>query len=467
MNVLLIQNDIRRKETDFNDLSPYVCVNLLATVLKNAGHNVEILDPLKLQLFQKEQIKLIDFIKQLITKHNIHLVGISVLLNTRIQAINISEEIKRYTNNKVIIVLGGAGASLLYEQILRKYHKIIDYIVIGEGEETFKELVNNLGDDQVINKLKGISYFKNKKVIVNPKRPQIKNLDNIPFPDYTHYFESTGLETMNTINISTTRGCPYHCSHCGTNALWGNIRFRSPQNVINEIKINYKKFHIKKVRFNDDSFGINRKQSISILQNIINEEIDIELYAHTRFDLINDEFMRLYKQAGGQSLYLGLETASERIKKIMNRQIPNDLIREKCKLLKQHNIKFGVFILFGYPEETSDDIKQTYDLLKEIQPDDVYCSITKIQPRTELYNKAIEKGLINDETWFLDKREFFTFLTNNDQELLLKAFEIIFYEKFSHYDIRNICEKNNDLIDLDLNSNRFKKMKEKAISLLS
>jgi len=448
MNILLIHPDIQREKIVTEGMFPSIGLNLLLAILKQRAHSVYILDPLMSSLiYRTSKLSIHDSIKQIITEKKIQVVGISTLLQTRFKAIEIAKLVKSFDSN-IKVILGGPGASLLTKQFLECFGEFIDFVVIGEGEITLPALIGAIENNQSLKEINGIAYQDHevsKQIYFSSPREHILDLDSIPFPDYSHYLKYLPKRKLATASILLSRGCEYNCSFCGTKAMWKDIRYRSVDNIIDEIKQLSEKYGVEYLRIHDDIFGINKTQTQKVLEEIIKSKIKLKLYAHSRVGVMDKEILKLFKYTGGESIYYGIESGSLRIRNLMCKDFTNEEAIDICNATKNLGIKLGVFLMFGYPTETISDIRQTYKLLELIEPDEIYTSTVKIQPGTKIYKYALDKKIISDDMWLADKREYFTFL-NKEDEAIIKGYEILFHRRFSKCQIRTAFEKNNDLI---------------------
>lgn len=451
MNILLIQPDIQRKTVSLEGLFPSLGLNLLATVLNKEAHSAYVFDSLMEALVNRVSgYSFFEAIKRIIIGKQIQVVGISTLLQTRFKAIEIAEFVKSL-DDSIRVILGGPGASLLATQFLEHFGELFDVVVIGEGEETLLELIDGIEHGRDLAEIKGVAYpnpNNPKQILFSEPRKYVEDLDKIPFPDYSHYLKYLPKRKLKTVCLLLSRGCPYNCSFCGSRTMWRQVRYRSAGNVVEEIRHLYEKYGVENIRIHDDTFGVNRIQTRRVLEKIIESGIGLKLYAHSRIDVIDKEILNLFKHAGGKSIYYGIESGSTRIRRLMGKHFKNEEILEICKITKAFGIKLGVFLMFGYPTETKSNIKQTFELVKKIDPDDIYCSITKVQPGTQLYQLALDRKIISDDMWMKEDREYFTFLSKEEEEII-KGYEIIFYENFLKEPIRSTFEKNNDLLEIE------------------
>lgn len=231
---------------------------------------------------------------------------------------NIVKEI----NPKCITILGGPHASVFYDHALENAK--IDIAVIGEGENTFVELLNKLLQDQPIDDVKGIVFKKNNKIILTPYREPIENLDSIPFPawDLVDFKKYSSVSSMNAYCaarpwaiIFTSRGCPFRCAYC--HKIFGKrTRFRSPENVIAEIELLTQKYGVKEIQIVDDFFNVDLNRAKTICDLIIDKKIKIKIAFPNalRGDMMDRELIHKLREAGCYAIAYAVETASPEFK---------------------------------------------------------------------------------------------------------------------------------------------------------
>ena len=324
--------------------------------------------------------------------------------------------IAKSLRQKTIIIVGGPQPTALPETVLKE--KCIDFAVIGEGEITFLELVNSLEKDRKnFHRINGLAFKQKNKIIINPPRELIKNLDIIPFPAKdilplnTYYLPPTKRITSGTsTNIVTSRGCPFNCTFCMAKTVWKRTtRFRSIKNVADEIEECVKKYNHQDFTFHDELFTLNRNRVIEFCHELKRRNLNIKWFCQARCGTVDEELLKIMKNAGCEKIGFGFESGDERILKLMKKD--NDLTkaRESAKLCKKAKIKVvGAFIL-GYPGETKKTIRKTIDFAKEIDPDTAAFFIAAPYPGTELFELALEKKYLKQPiNW-----ESFAILTDN------------------------------------------------------
>ena len=209
------------------------------------------------------------------------------------------------------IVCGGPFVTALPEETL-KHYKAIDTIVIGEGEDTFSELIVRLENGRSLKGLAGTAWRSGKSIHIGPPRKRISNLDALASP--SDYFKTSIL--------TTSRGCPGECTFCGSKTMWGRqLTFHSVDYVLDMIYKAVHKHGQKIIAFKDDTFTANRERALAICKGIIKQKLNFIWSCDTRVDALDDEMLYFMRQSGCQRLGLGVETASPLILKNIKKKI--------------------------------------------------------------------------------------------------------------------------------------------------
>lgn len=348
-----------------------------------------------------------------IRKFGPDIVGIT-MFTANYKVAKIIAGIARELNREVKIVVGGVHPTLDPEGTLRNGE--FDYLVRGEGEFTFLELVG--GKD--VSEIAGLSYKDKGKIVHNSSRPFIKDLDSLPFPSRDLFLNNTS--NIDYGNIITGRGCPYSCIYCASKKIWDRkVRFRSPDNVIRELIYLKEKFNSPLLYFVDDTFTLKKDRAKEICKGIIERNLDLKWKCDTRVDCIDYELVDLMKQAGCIRIKIGVETGSERIMKKIKKGLTKDKIRKGVEIIKEVGLPLTAYLMAGFPGETNDDIRQTIQFGKEIDAD--YYSLSIVAPYlgTEIYDEFINSGnKIDKEHWeyFYHQSNYMILNNNIDPELI-------------------------------------------------
>ncbi|NVM52168.1 MAG: B12-binding domain-containing radical SAM protein [Candidatus Helarchaeota archaeon] len=370
-------------------LVPPLGLAYLAAVVEKAGYNVSVIDASALNLNDdKLMAKLKEFKPDVI--------GITTNILLSLQNLHLSRLIQRQMPT-VKLVFGGPWASAVYEMLLRK--SFCDYVIVGEGEHAFLELLKALEKGESPKKKSGISYLDpiTKSVQLEPPRP-IEDLDTLPFPAW-HLFPSPKKYFFHTRKkvfypITTSRGCPYQCNHC-TKIIHGTrVRFRSVKNVINEIRYLKEKFSASELLIVDDNFTVNKKRAEKILDEIIRNNFKLLLNFGNglRADTLNQHLIRKFKQAGTYFIAIGVESGNQQVVNKIGKNLDLNAVRRAAKLIKQEKLVLTTFFMIGHPFDTVKTMNDTINFAIEVDPDyPVFSKVTAL-PGTELYNLIKREG---------------------------------------------------------------------------
>ncbi len=247
------------------------------------------------------------------------------------------------------IILGGPGPSSVAEPLMEAF-PFVDVIVKGEGESTVAELAQGVP----YRNIKGIVYQSDGKVVTNPERERIRHLDALPFPAYS----AIDVSQYDHVGVITARGCPYRCTFCEVAPLWGHYTAeRSVPNVIKEIKLLHNK-GVTRIHLNDDTFVLNRQWVAQFCDALRTENLDITWMCNGRINLMDEPLISKMAHSGCTAVQYGIESGSERVLKMMGKQINVAQIKKVVNLSVQHMDTITTF-MWGFPFETMDDFFQT------------------------------------------------------------------------------------------------------------
>lgn len=448
MKTLLINAVVKDSCSDINikKIKAYFPIGLgyIAAVLEKR-HNVKVVDMGIGELDNNELSKII-----LDTKPNI--IGISATTPAFQSAIDIAQ-IAKEINKDVIVIVGGAHCNAFPDYPLQ--YSCFDISVYGEGERTAVELWDRIEKGQSYNGVKGICFRKGDDIITNPRRELINNLDELPFPA-RHLFPIDKYPTSyyRSINyaytVGTSRGCPFSCNFCSCNVHFGKkYRYRNAENIVDELELLAKQYGAKGIYFREDLFTAYRQRVINICNEIIRRGLGLKWAAECRVDTIDEELLRLMKEAGCNRLWGGFESGSQRILDYINKQITIDQMREACALCNKVGIALSATFMMGIPGETLDEIAATVDLAKQLRPQlrSAILNIFVGYPTSQLYDFIVENRLyekITNHGIVIVKTEEF------DYRLLS---EIRRYAVATLRDVRD-CEKRIRATERDLTASR-------------
>ena len=398
----------------------------LGAVLEQKGHEVKLFDFFctPLRMVKKDFIK--DFIKQ---KPDV--VGFSIWTGNRVTSFRLIRILKKIRPD-IKIVTGGVHCSTLYEQILNNYP--VDVVCIGEGESVINQLVENISNKRKLEEIKSIAFIKNGGVVRTADAPPISNLDSLPFPKH----ESFLTPKSKIAYMSTSRGCVSRCVFCSASAYWRSWRQRSVKNIIEEIMYIKKRFpNIKHIQFTDDAFTLDNKRVIDLCQKLIEKKIRITWNCVTRVYPISLEMLKYMKKAGCKQISFGVESGSEKILKLIKKNVTKEQTMKAFKLAKQAKLKIYAFMIVGLPSESDETINETIGFLKKIDCAVPGASILEIHPNTEIYEIAKRNGFIDDSYWLTEKEVPFYTYELPIQKLRSMVFKLV-YQSFKNKGIHHL-----------------------------
>ena len=375
----------------------------------------------------------------LLEEFNPDIVGITMPTAKYDVSIELIKFIKK-KNKNLKIAVGGPHPSILPEDTLKI--EGVDFVIRGEGEETLLELVNLLEKNKSLSQIKGLSYKNNSKIIHNSCRPYIKNLDELPFPNWNLVYSSDKISAKSFFNsIISSRGCPYQCIFCASKKIWGlNVRYRSPENIFEEIKERKGRYEVNLFHFNDDSFTTKKENVMKLCDMILKNNLKIEWTCDTRVNLVDYDLLKKMKQAGCTQINLGIECGNEKMLRYIKKGITIKQVIEAFKIANKVGISTLAYFMMGFPDETKEDIYDTIALMKKIRPSHPCWSIATPYPGTELYEICQKEGLIKKGiNWSTfhhhSKKMGFSKHINKEDFIKLaeKIEKTVFWMKIRHY----------------------------------
>ncbi len=382
---------------------PPLATILAAAVLRKRGHEVQLFDTMfasspdeiipHLEKFKPDYLVVYDDGFNYLTK--------MCLTNMREAAWKMCAEAKQF-GCKVIV--SSSDSTDHFENYLQHG---ADVIMLGEAEQTLTELVENFRTDETVS---GIAFLKNGEAVKSAPRKMMTNLSEMPLSAWDlvdiEAYRKIWLSRWNyfSLNVATTRGCPYKCNWCAK-PIYGNAyNMRSPEHVVRELKYLKENYHFDHIWFCDDIFGLKRNWVIEFAELIEKENLHFQYKIQSRADLlVQEKYVEALAYSGCTSVWMGAESGSQKILDAMDKGTTIAQIHEANRLLKQHGIKPAFFLQFGYLGETLEDIQQTISMLNECLPDDIGVSVSYPLPGTGFYEKV--KGDLHEKSNWTDSDE--------------------------------------------------------------
>lgn len=383
MKILLLQPNY-----DAHVVHPPLGLGYLASFLRREGHRVSIFDGTLKNATTK------DFLLA-ISDFEPDLVGISVLTRGHGRAKKMIRAM-RESFAKLPIVIGGTQVTAAPREVLSDLGA--DFAIVGEGELALLELVQALERGK-----------RNLEKIVGPY-PLIEDLDSLPFPAWDlmppkSYRIAPILEPARAFPIApiiTSRGCPYNCSFCASNVIWGRkIRFRSPENVLAEIKMLKEKFGAREIHFADDNFTMNIQRAEEICDLLIAEKINLPWQCPNgvRIDRLTLPLLQKMKKAGCYALGLGIESGNQEVLKKNNKNLDLNIVSEVLEKMKKVGIESYGFFILGLLGDTRATIKQTIDFALKLPFDKAWFNILTPYPGSSAFADWLDGRKFSEIDW--------------------------------------------------------------------
>ncbi len=331
------------------------------------------------------------------------IVGLSAVTHEVDYVIEFSARIKKEVGAKIIV--GGQHASLEPSDFVFEGSPI-DFAVVGEGEESFRELSQAILDQKPLAEfehIKSIAYWKDASVFRTPLRPLIEPLDSIPMPAY----ERVDMEfytqpnpyairyfPLSSMYVFASRGCPARCTFCAIPSVWRYnetkkpIRFRSAKNVADEVEVLVKKYKTDAIYFYDDDFCVWKQHVIDICKEFIDRKIKFVWGCETRVDKVDEELLTWMQKAGCIQIDFGVESGSQRMLDAVNKNCTVEQINKAFELCQKLGIRTFANMMYNLPGETEEDVQANRDLIAKINPTTVSFGLMTPYPGAEIFDQV-------------------------------------------------------------------------------
>ncbi len=329
------------------------------------------------------------------------MVAMSIMTFNLLDALHTAKSLKQ-ADPKVKICLGGPHVNLYPAETLKQ--REVDYVVFGEGEKIFTRLATTLDAyghaPEKLKSINGLGWTNEEEVCVNSAETELAELDDLPFParhlvdirQYNHLIS----EGRQFFTIQATRGCPAACSFCDIRKT--QFRCRSPENVVREVEELVDQ-GVDDLFFVDDTITIDKRNLMQTLNLMIKRGVKLNYKISARVDTINPEILELLKRSGCYRIHFGIESASPRHLKYLQKGQTPEKTKRACQWTRSAGIGFFAYMMIGIPHETREEMMQTVDFAKSIKPDYAQFSICTPYPKTELYFQMLREGILDEDYW--------------------------------------------------------------------
>lgn len=305
---------------------------------------------------------------------------------------------KLILGEETAVIVGGPHPTFYPDMVS---HKSIDIICRGEGERAFVELLRRMREGSDITGTPNMWVKKDGCIYRNELLNRIENIDEILFPDRSYYDAYPFLRKNPYKAVICSRGCPYKCSFCFNefyNIMYRTkgkaVRYRSVDNIIEEIALIRDDWGLKSVHFVDDIFCTDRKWLFEFAERYA-RKLRIPYTCNIRANLTDEDVMKALASSGCRQVLFGIESGEPRLRNsILGKAVTDEDIRTAASLAHKYKMKFTTFNMIGIPTETVDDAFKTFHLNRSIRADYSWFAICQPYPGTDLFNSAVERGLM-------------------------------------------------------------------------
>jgi magnesium-protoporphyrin IX monomethyl ester (oxidative) cyclase len=350
------------------------------------------------------------------------IVGISCLFSSLHSQMVRAARLAKEVDPGVITVVGGPHPSALPGLILKD--SAIDFCVLGEGEIPFAELLQYLRSGKDPSGVEGVAGKKGDNIYINHHIRRIADLDTLPFQawhllDMERYFNIDSIQglrmdgkskkSLRLIQVSTSRGCPFSCTYCGKNAVWGkNIHFMGVSRIMEMIEMLLDKYQVERLAFQDDNLTVNRKRAMELFKKMAKRNWPVTWEAHNglAYVTLDEEMIDLMAESGCISFTLAVESGSKEVLKKVCKKVDLDRVVELAEHARSIGLDVRAFYIVGFPGETREQIEATRAHMRRMPASVSAMAIYTPLPGSPLYGDLENQGILNSDTMDFEKLTF-------------------------------------------------------------
>ncbi|MEW6101100.1 MAG: radical SAM protein [Candidatus Omnitrophota bacterium] len=376
-------------------------ISCLSSYLKSKGHNVVYCGNFIDTRFFKAQD---DFnIREYIKDMPIDLFAFSVMSHDYIWSVNTANRLKKQYPN-IPIAFGGPVGSILPEIALD--NPAVDYVCVGDGEEPLEQLLSCVGaksPQEEIGKINNICYRDRGKKVMKKGSFIVKNLDEYPYPDFEIFRKKTSSYHFQYPIIITSRGCPFSCTYCSASTLRGiyseagkYVRQHSVEYVIDFLSLMKKNYKAKAFQFMDDVFTLDKKWLLNFLDSY-NQKVRLPFTCITNPLTIDEDVVRALSKSRCRLVYIGLQSGSERIRRLIKRKETDEMVYRMAALFKKYRVVFSINHIFDFPFDSDREDYESAVFYSKVKPDLIDTFSLFYLPKSEIINDGLAHGILTDK----------------------------------------------------------------------
>lgn len=392
------------KQWKFKQPYPPLGTITAAAVLKENGHNVSLYDT-NLKDTPGEIVQVLESINPkyfVIYDDGFNYLTKMCLSNMREAAFQMIQKAKLYG---CTVIVSSSDAT---DHATKYLAQGADFVIYGEGEITLRELLSRLDQEHppgTLSDIPGIMYLENTSLRKTQPRENLKELDSLPLPLWNlidiQSYKDIWINNHGyfSLNLATTRGCPFKCNWCAKPIYGNRYNSRSPEHVVNEIEFLLRQYQPNHFWMCDDIFGLKPGWLQEFSALVESKKLNFKYKIQSRADLLlKEDNIDALSRSGADMVWIGAESGSQEILDAMDKGITIEQIKESTALLKSHNIKVAYFLQFGYLGETFNDINKTIKMVLNLMPDEIGISVSYPLPGTK-FHETVKNILQEKQNW--------------------------------------------------------------------
>ena len=372
-------------------------VYYLAAYIRQEGFETDVIDAEALDMDAEGVI-------QRLERGRYNVLGISTTTVAFHRSLDLARKVKSAVPD-AIIVIGGPHVSCQPRQSLE--FEDFDFAVRNEGEVTFSRLLSTLRDGgSDFDRIDGLVYRLGAEIVVNPKRPYVRDIDSLPMPAYDLISDMTfytpppsNYQKSPVANVITSRGCPSQCTFCDHNTFGRQARLRSAENVVDEIELLVKSYGIKEIAFVDDTFTLGRKRIYAMFEMAKSMGLHFPWTCMARIDTVDYKLLHFMKENGCWHISFGIESGNQDILRLIKKNIKIEDIRRVVGDCHRLGILTKGFFMVGHPDERVETIDESIVLATSIPLDDIVVTINTPMPGSYQFEHAQDYGSMDLSDW--------------------------------------------------------------------
>ena len=370
---------------------PSIELCIMSSVLKENGHTVELVD-MRINDMQPEEIV------EILSELSPDIVCVDDIPESHCSTKELLPIIRRSVSEKCLLCMIGEYVSLETELIMKR-NKEVDFGLLYETDFVLLDLIAYLEGKKTIQSIPNIAYMDKNEVVIN--KIESVDLRLLPMPDRKLYDIGKYLARDSETIVKSSRGCPGKCLFC-IKTKYEPFKTFSMERFCDEIE-ELQSYGFQSFFFSDDNFAFSMARLEEFKNELTRRNMKITWTSNLRIRDITEEKIKLMKALGAYRVFVGVETLNSQTSKVINKNLSKELIKEKIRIIKDNGLQFHASFILGNPNDTEEDLQETLDFVKEVQPDLVTFNLLQVYPGLDIYKNPDKYGIVMDDPYWFEK----------------------------------------------------------------